>query len=165
MNDVLLFVNLHRFHKYIEMNGVKEGNMTLKEMVNQVGQDSRGFEYTPLIIAARFEHFQVVQYLIEQGEADPNIANSYGYNALHYASRNNRATTELIQLLLTHMSLDSINKKTSLGGYTPLDLAYNDNDSPIRHEIIALLRSKGGKANYFVENGRVVGPGNGDLNH
>ena len=23
MNDVLLFVNLHRFHKYIEMNGVK----------------------------------------------------------------------------------------------------------------------------------------------
>ena len=44
MNDVLLFVNLHRFHKYIEMNGVKEGNMTVNEMVNQVGQDSRGFE-------------------------------------------------------------------------------------------------------------------------
>ena len=34
MNYVLLFVNLHRFHKYIEMNGVKEGNMTLNEMVN-----------------------------------------------------------------------------------------------------------------------------------
>ena len=30
MNDVLLFVNLHRYHKYIEMNGVKEGNMTMK---------------------------------------------------------------------------------------------------------------------------------------
>ena len=45
MNDVLLFVNLHRFHKYIEMNGVKEGNMTLKEMVNQVGRNSDGFEY------------------------------------------------------------------------------------------------------------------------
>ena len=29
------------------------------------------------------EHFQVVKYLIEQGEADPNIANSDGLNALH----------------------------------------------------------------------------------
>ena len=42
MNDVLLFVNLHCFHKYIEMNGVKEGNMTLKEMVNQVERNSLG---------------------------------------------------------------------------------------------------------------------------
>ena len=40
-----------------------------------------------------------------------------------------------------------------------------NNDSPIRQEIIALLRSKGGKANYFDENGRHVGEGNGDLNH
>ena len=49
MNDVLLFVNLHRFHKYIEMNGVKEGNMTLKEMVNQLGRSRYGVEYTPLM--------------------------------------------------------------------------------------------------------------------
>ena len=27
MNDVMLFVSLHRFHKYIEMKGVKEGNI------------------------------------------------------------------------------------------------------------------------------------------
>ena len=86
MNDVLLFVNLHRFHKYIEMNGVKEGNMTVKEMVNQVGRNSRGRERTPLMIAAENEHFQIVKYLIEQGEADPNIANRYGQNALHYAA-------------------------------------------------------------------------------
>ena len=39
------------------------------------------------------------------------------------------------------------------------------NRSPIRQEIIALLRSKGGKANYYDENGRYVGEGNGDLNH
>ena len=38
-------------------------------------------------------------------------------------------------------------------------------DSPIRQEIIALLRLKGGKANYFDANGRDVGEGNGDLNH
>ena len=163
MNDVLLFVNLHRFHKYIEMNGVKEGNMTLNEMVNQAGTDSEGDESTPLMIAAYGEHFQVVKYLIEQGEADSNIENSNGYNALHWAVCCNRTTTELIQFLLTHMTLTSINKKHRWGE-TPLDWAY-DNDSPLRQEIIALIRSKGGKANRYDENGRDVGRGNGDLNH
>ena len=163
MNDVLLFVNLHRFHKYIEMNGVKEGNMTLKEMVNQVGRNSYVGEYTPLMTAAENEHFQVVKYLIEQGEADPNIADSYGYNALHDAAETNRANTELIQLLLTHMPLDSINKKTS-GGCTPLDNAYRNNRSPLRQEIIDLIRSKGGKANCYDASGRPVGAGNGDKN-
>ena len=84
-------------------------------------------------------------------------------NALHCAAGNTRTTTELIQILLTNMSLDSINKKNS-GGFTPLDNAYRYNDSPLRQEIIALLRSKGGKANCHDENGRIVGPGNGDLN-
>ena len=165
MNDVLLFVNLHRFHKYIEMNGVKEGNMTVKEMVNQVGRDSDGIECTPLMIAAGEEHFQLVKYLIEQGEADPNIADSDGRNALHYAAYKSRTSTELIELLLTHMSLNSINKKNTYGE-TPLDRAYFHNESPIiQEEIIALIRSKGGKANYHDENGRDVGRGNGDLNH
>ena len=164
MNDVLLFVNLHRFHKYIEMNGVKEGNMTLKEMVNQLGKDSSGYKRTPLMLAARNEHFQIVEYLIEQGEADPNIASSNGNNALHFAAQFNRTTTELIELLLTHMTLDSINKKDRWGS-TPLDCAYHFNRSPLRQEIIALLRSKGGKANRYDANGRHVGDGNGDLNH
>eukprot|EP00942_MAST-04A_sp_MAST-4A-sp1_P009478 g9478.t1 len=167
MNDVLLFVNLHRFHKYIEMNGVKESNMTVKEMVNQLGSTTYGYgfgECTPLMAAAWEEHFQVVQYLIEQCEADPNIADSSGQNALHSAAANNRTNTQLIELLLTHMPLDSINTKDG-GEYTPLDNAYAFNDSPIRQEIIALIRSKGGKANYHDENGRDVGEGNGDLNH
>eukprot|EP00942_MAST-04A_sp_MAST-4A-sp1_P005954 g5954.t1 len=97
-------------------------------------------------------------------EADPNIANSGGSNALHFAANFNRTNTELIELLLTNMPLNSINKKTR-SGYTPLDWAYFNNHSPIRQEIIALLRSKGGKANCFDENGRDVGRGNGDLNH
>ena len=85
-------------------------------------------------------------------------------NALHCAAYNNETTTDVIELLLTHMSLDSINKKNG-GGWTPLDNAYLLNDSPLRQEIITLLRSKGGKANLFDENGRYVGRGNGDLNH
>ncbi len=162
MYDVLLFVNLHCFHKYIEMNGVKEGNMTLKEMVNQLGTDSRGYERTPLMMAARYEHFQVVEYLIEQCEADPTIADRYGQSPLHLAAGNNRTNTELIELLLTHMTLDNINKKVR-GVSTPLDYAYY-NHSPIRQEIIALIRSNGGKSNCFDQNGRDVGEGNGDLN-
>ena len=125
-------------------------------MVNQVGRDSRGYEYTPLSAAAANEHFQVVKYLIEQGEADPNIARSTGSNALHLAARNNRTSTELIEFLLTNMHLNSINKKDL--GYTPLDCAYfyNHHSNPIKQEIIALLRSKGGKANYYDENGRYM---------
>ena len=166
MDDVELFINLHPFHKYItnrDVNGYRD-DMTLKDMVSQVGTTSCGYEFTPLIIAAMNEHFQVVEYLIEQGEADTNIANSDGENALHLAAITNRTNTELIQFLLTHMSLASINKK-SRAGNTPLDDAYFYNRSPLHQEVIALLRSKGGKANYFDENGRHVGEGNGDLNH
>ena len=166
MDDVELFMTLHPYHKYItnrDVNGYRD-DMTLKDMVSQFGTDSRGLEWTPLMIAAANEHFQIVKYLIEQGEADPNIARSRGENALHYAASYNRTNTELIELLLTHMSLNSINKK-DWGGSTPLDYAYEYNDSPLRQEIIALLRLKGGKANYHDENGRYVGYGNGDLNH
>ena len=67
------------------------------------------------------------------------------------------------------MSLDSINMQ--FGGQTPLDYAYGSTDSsnreeasyPIRQEIIALLRSKGGKVNCYDANGRWVGRGNGEI--
>ena len=43
------------------------------------------------MVAAANEHFHIVQYLIEQGEADPDIANSRsGRNALHYAAWKNK---------------------------------------------------------------------------
>ena len=143
MDDVELFMNLHPYHKYItnrDVNGYRD-DMTLKDMMSQVGTNSVGEECTPLMIAAWNEHFQVVKYLIEQGEADPNIANSTGWNALHLAATGNRANAGLILLLVDHMTLDNINKK-SRAGYTPLDLAYRHNRSPLRQEIIALLRSK-----------------------
>jgi ankyrin repeat protein len=150
-----------------------------KEYVNRKGRNSLGEEYTPLGIAAENEHFQIVKCLIEQGEADPNIAGRYGrtplgiaarnehfqlvqylieqckvdpnigdsdgYNALHYAASYNKKNTELIELLLTHMSLNSINKKgRDILGYTPLNNAYY-NKSPIKQKIIDLIRLKGGK--------------------
>ena len=55
MDDVELFMNLHPFHKYItnrDVNGYRD-DMTLKDMVSQVGRDSRGgYDRTPLMIAA-----------------------------------------------------------------------------------------------------------------
>ena len=62
MDDVQLFMNLHPFHKYItnrDVNGYRD-DMTLKDMVSQVGTDSYGNECTPLMIAAWGEDFQVV---------------------------------------------------------------------------------------------------------
>lgn len=151
-------------------NDVNGNNiMTLKEYVSRVGKVSDGYggwEYTPLMAAAENEHFQIVKYLIEQCEADPNITNSRVRNALHYAAGHNRMNTNVIKFLLTHMSIDDINrKKPGAGGYTPLDLVYFDNNGSNRLEIITLLRSKGGKANKFDENGKYVGTGRGDLNN
>ena len=45
-----------------------------------------------------------------------------------------------------------------------LVVAYEYNKSPIKQKIIDLIRSKGGKANYYDANGRHLGKGNGDLN-
>ncbi len=131
--------------KNVNGSNGNNNNMTLKEYVNQVGKESDGNSgWTPLMIAAKNEHVQIVQYLIEQGKADANIANSDGGNALHYAAWKNKKNTELIDFLLTHMSLNSINKKSGYGE-TPLDLAYIYNNSPIQQKIIDLIRSKGGK--------------------
>ena len=38
------------------------------------------------------------------------------------------------------------------------------NDSPIKNDIVALLRKYGGKANHYDKNGKRVGKGKGDLN-
>ena len=165
MDDVELFINLHPYHKYItnsDVNGYRD-DMTFKDMVDQFGKNSGGYEWKPLLIAATMGHFHVVKYLIEQGEADPNITIRHS-NALHMATGSNRTTTALIELLLTNMSLDSINKKAAFG-LTPLDYAYECNKSPVKQKIIYLIRSKGGKANYHDENGINVGEGNGDLNY
>ena len=61
MDDVELFMNLHPFHKYItnrDVNGYRD-DMTLKDMVSQVGKDSEGGDSTPLMAAALVEHFQM----------------------------------------------------------------------------------------------------------
>ena len=56
-----------------------------------------------------------------------------------------------------------INQKNEYGN-TPLDYAYDLNKSPIKNEIVSLLRKYGGKANIYDKNGNWKGKGKGDLN-
>ena len=56
--------------------------------------------------------------MIEERGGKFFFMNMFGCNALHYAARMNRTTTRLIQFLLTHMSLDGINKE-DIAGETP----------------------------------------------
>ncbi len=127
-------------HNNVNGSNGNNNNMTLKKYVNQVGKNSRGWERTPLMAAAVNEHFQIVKYLIEQGEADPNIGDSDGYNALFWAAQYSKKK-DVIQVLLNHMSINSINQKTKSTGMTPLDFAAK-NESIIREEIISLIEER-----------------------
>ena len=129
------------------LNACASGNLAdvnaliTADNINQFGSSAESHG-TPLMIAARYEHLQIVQSLIEKG-ADPTIVNDDGENVLHIAAMHNASGTGLIRLLLDNMPLDSINKEDNFG-FTPLDVVRNNDDSPIHQEIIALIRSKGG---------------------
>ena len=148
MDDVELFVSLHPFHKYItnrDVNGYRD-DMTLRDMVSQVGTNSYGLELTRLMIAVYNEHFQIVKYLIEQGGADVNITNHNGWNALHYAARRCK-NIAVVKLLLENMSLDTINKKVPKG-FTPLDFAYINRN--IRVCVFSTILKAGGKQGFLL---------------
>lgn len=57
----------------------------------------RTFGYTPLIVAARQGHIDIVQILLERG-ADVEATDNYGSTALYWAKKNQRE--EIVQLLL-----------------------------------------------------------------
>ena len=67
----------------------------------------------------------------------------------------------MTKLLLKNMTLNDINR-TDKNELTPLDIAHNCY-SPIKNDIISLIRSYGGKANCFDKDGNYVGKDNGDL--
>eukprot|EP00942_MAST-04A_sp_MAST-4A-sp1_P004842 g4842.t1 len=115
--------NLNNVKIMMANHDAKESGMTLKEMANQLGKRGDGYERTPLMIAARNEHFQLVQYLIEQGEADLTITTKYDrYNALTLAARYNENNTNIIQFLLENMSPNDINHRMRNGS-----LKFNEN--------------------------------------
>ena len=106
----------------------------------------RGYDSIALIRAAKYEHFNVVQYLLQHGEADPSITDKYGLGPLHYAAASNQINIDLIKVLLENMAMagNYINQKSKKGGGTALDAAYG-NASAIKQQIVDLIIKYGGK--------------------
>tara|TARA_Y100000817_G_scaffold294098_1_gene267670 strand:- start:1722 stop:4604 length:2883 start_codon:yes stop_codon:yes gene_type:complete len=145
----------------IEQGGYRDmKSLATNQNINKVGKSSGGGEHTPLQMAVGKERLAFVKYILSL--ANPNTTNNKGENALHYAAWHSETNTDVIQVLLDAMADYSINKKDA-GGYTPLDKAYKYNRSPLRQEIITLLRSKGAKANAHDIDGNEVATGDGDL--
>ena len=75
--------------------------------------------------------------------------NSNGLNSLHYAAWYSKKNVQTLQFLIDNYNgniKEIINQKNKYG-YTPLDYAYEYNNSPIKNDIVSLLRKYGGKAN------------------
>jgi len=139
------------------IRGARAAGMDVTAMVSEVGTRSDGdrVSYTPLMMAAWYEHSTIIEILL-QCNADTATTNNFGvnalhyaarhngYNALHYAADNNKTTTTTVQLLLNNMKLEDINHKDKYNGLTPLDYCYHYNYS-IRQQLIDLIRQKGGK--------------------
>ena len=121
-----------------------------------------------LLKACEDDDFEKVKALINDdvygyliGQTD-----SYGRNSLHFAAWNSKKNVQTLQFLIDNYNGNIktiINQKKS-NGDTPLDFAYYYNYSPIKNEIVSLLRKYGGKANSYDKNGNKVGKGKGDLN-
>ena len=150
--DLIVFIDRH-----IAVNT----GVTVKQLLEEIGKDSDGYQKNTLMAAARWEEHAVLAELLSWG-VDPSITDSIGQNALHYSAYNNKKSTRCTELLLKKMPLESINKM-DLDEGTALDGAYL-NDSPIKNDLVQLIRQYGGKANWYDRNGRLVGKGNGDLN-
>ena len=149
-----IFGNFNNAKIITTYHDAKESGMTLKQMVNQLCQDNYSEESTPLMVAAEYEHYGIVQHLIEECEADPNITGHGGFNALHGAAEN-RKNTNVLKFLLENMSLNGINH-TSDDGRTPLDIAYQSNiNNEIKDEIIQVIRQHGGISHKYNENGEL----------
>ena len=145
VDDVNQFLNLHRFHAYIDV-GTANAGMDVTAMVSEVGTNSYGFSWTPLIVAAWNERSTIIEILL-QYNADTATTTIYdGWNALHWAAQYKKTTTTTVQLLLNNMKLEDINHINRYGD-TPLDLCYEYNDCSIQQQLMDLIRQKGGRRN------------------
>ena len=129
-----------------------------------------GGAFTPLQRAARHEQFEIVEYLVTTctnkvdliGQTD----SEYGRSSLHFAAWKSKKNVQTLQCLIDNYNgnIKTIINQKNNNGRTPLDYAYEYNKSPIKNEIVSLLRKYGGKGNKYDKNGNLVGKGKGDLN-
>jgi hypothetical protein len=142
---------------YVEHFKKNDNFSNVTDFINQRGAAVGGYYgYTGLIIAAKNEHFHVVQYLLQQEGVDLSIVREgnngndkntapRGRNVVHYAAYYNKNTLETVKLLVNHKKCTAniINARNS-DGSTPLDFAYV-NTSMLKQQIINELRNHGAK--------------------
>ena len=153
VEDVNQFINLHKFHAYIDIG--PSNKMDVTAMVNE--PDRHGL--TPLLavtkspwpfvldINAVQQRSTIIEILL-QYNADTGATdmrwNGQRQNALHNLLKYTKTTTD-VQLLLNHMKLEDINRFNRFC-CTPLDNCYIFlKNSPIQQQLIDLIRQKGGK--------------------
>ena len=90
VEDVNQFLNLHRFHAYIDV-GTANAGMDVTAMVSEVGTASHCTSWTPLMAAAYYEHSTIIEILL-QYNADTATTNQYGA-CLLYTSPSPRDAT------------------------------------------------------------------------
>ena len=136
----------------VEGHDVEKTGMSVDEMVSKEGKNSDGNSRTPLQSAARKEQFEIVQFLVKTCTNKVDIigqTNSDGCNSLHYAASDSKKNVQTLQCLIDNYNgnIKTIINQKDNNGFTPLDYAYEYNNSPIKNEIVSLLRKYGGKAN------------------
>eukprot|EP00944_MAST-04C_sp_MAST-4C-sp1_P000472 g472.t1 len=148
-----------------EGHDVEKMGMSVDDMVSKEGKNSHGWSRTPLQSAAEKDQFEIVQYLVKSCTTVDLIGQTdkYGVNSLHNAAWYLKKNVQILQWLIDNYNGDikEIINHQNNHGQTPLDYAYQVNDSPIRNDIVSLLRKYGGKAHFYDKNGKF---GKGDLN-
>ena len=79
--------------------------------------------------------------------------NSYGRSSLHDAAWKSKKNVQTLECLIDNYNraIKRIINQKDNDGDTPLDFAYKDNKSPIKNDIVSLLRKYGGKVNIMIK--------------
>jgi len=110
----------------IENNHTEAAKLLLKEGANPDQTD--GARTSPLIFATASENVVIINVLLRDYNADPNVKNNAGFTALHYSVTK---SVVVLRIIATHPTTNpNINDHK---GNTPLELAaFNGNLSQVR---------------------------------
>ena len=114
-------------------NACAEGNLREVKALVSSGCDvntTGDGDNTGLMRALMRRHGAVAEYLLSLPSIDVHNSNIYGMTCLHHAAWYG-ASPALVRTILSKMRPDTVNTKTSIYGYTALDLAVHYNQLSI----------------------------------